>query len=105
VETPLTANVLVLDSRQENQSGDASIFVSCDLVTIPTELRNKIRNSVAERLPGLDTKKIIINATHSHTAGVVREGLYKIPEGVTQVSAFHAHLTKQVTDAIVKAWE
>jgi hypothetical protein len=36
-ETPLTANVLVLESREGNRSLDLAIMVSCDLVGIPDE--------------------------------------------------------------------
>lgn len=103
-ETPLTANVLVLDSRQGNRSSNITVIVSCDLVTIPSELDHMIKQAVAKRLPALDTKKIIINATHTHTAAVVRDGWYTIPENVTQVKSYHQFLAKQVTDAIVKAW-
>lgn len=104
VETPLTANVLVLESRATGSSGSRTVFVSCDLVTIPTELRDLVRQSVARRVPDLDPKKIILNATHTHTAGVVRDGWYTIPEGVTQVKDYQAFIADRVADAILKAW-
>ena len=31
-ETPITANVIALESREEDLSGDVAIMVSCDLV-------------------------------------------------------------------------
>lgn len=103
-ETPLTANVIVLDSREGGRSMNVSVWVSCDLVTIPTELRDMIRQSLAKRLLGLDTKKIIINATHTHTGGVVRDGWYTIPKEVTQVKSYHNLITQRVVDAILTAW-
>ena len=99
-ETPLTANVIVLESRGEN----TTVFVSCDIVTIPTELKEMIQGEVKKSLPELDTKKIIINATHTHTGGVVRDNRYNIPEGVTQVKDYLQFITQQVSKSIVTAW-
>jgi hypothetical protein len=103
-ETPLTANIIILERRTEDPSADATVFVSCDLVTIPRALTELIRQSVARKIPTLDTKKIIVNATHTHTAGAVREGWYKIPPQVTQVKNYHEFLSRKIADAIVKAW-
>ena len=105
-ETPITANVVVLESREGNKSLDATIFVSCDLLYIPTDLIDLIRKEVHQRLPDLDVKKIIVNATHTHTAPVVMvNDEYLIPkEGVTQVNDYRSFFTKKVIEAIVKAW-
>lgn len=74
VESPLTAQVVVVNSQKNDGSSNTSVWVTCDLVTIPTELLELIRLSVAKRLPDLDPEKIIVNATHTHTGGVVRNG-------------------------------
>lgn len=105
VESPLTAQVIVLEADPGTSSSEVSIFVSCDLVTIPTELKIMIQDLAKKALPGLDTKKIIVNATHTHTAGVVRDGWYSLPDGVTKVRDYQHFIARQVTDAIVKAWE
>lgn len=104
VETPLTANVVVMETRDGDRTGNVTTWVSCDLVTIPTELLDLIRQSIAKRLPNLDPAKIIVNATHTHTAGVVRDGWYLIPEGVTQVKEYQGFIADQVTTAIENAW-
>lgn len=52
--TPLTANVIVLESKGET----TTVLVSCDMVTIPTELKEMIQNQVKKSLPDLDTKKL-----------------------------------------------
>lgn len=105
-ETPITANVVVLESREGTLSTDVTIFVSCDLLYIPTDLIDLIRKEVHQRLPDLDVKKIIVNATHTHTAPVVMvNDEYLIPEeGVTQVNAYRNFFTQKVTEAIVEAW-
>jgi hypothetical protein len=104
-ETPLSAQIIVLEAMTGNSSKEVSVFVSCDLVTIPTELKQLIQESVKKAIPGLDEKKIMINATHTHTAGAVRDGWYTLPEGVTKVKDYQEFIAEQVTKAIVKAWE
>jgi hypothetical protein len=106
-ETPLTANVVVVESRQANLPDEATIFVSCDLLYIPTDLIHLIRQEVHRRLPDLDVRKILMNATHTHTAPVLMaEDEYLIPrKGVTQVKAYRAFFIRKVTEAIVKAWD
>lgn len=109
--TPLLASVVALESREGAKSLDAAIFVSCDLVYIPTPLLSLIRLEVAAQIPGFDVNKIILNATHTHTAPVLEDNpdessfLYQIPkEGVTPVSVYRALFVKNVAEAIVKAW-
>ena len=65
-ETPLTANVLALESREGNRSLDLAIMASCDLLGIPGELLQRIRQQVHKQLPELDTNKLFLNATHTH---------------------------------------
>ena len=67
VETPLTANVVALESREGGRSLDTAVMVSCDLAVIPAEVLGVVRREVHKRLPDLDTKKIFLNATHTHT--------------------------------------
>jgi len=109
VETPLTANVIALESRNANNTSGMAIMVSCDLAKIPASYASMVRSSVKSRLPGLDVGKIIINATHTHTAPVLERGTvmqYAIPgEGVTQPGEYRDFFTRQVSDAIVKAWK
>ena len=68
IETPLTANVLVLESRAGDRSLDEAVMVSCDLGMVSKELQEIVRQAVCKRLPELDPKKIVLSATHTHTA-------------------------------------
>ncbi len=105
VETPLTANVAALESREGDRPLDAAIMVSCDLIGIPDEVLRLVREDVRRRLPELDTAKIILNGTHTHTAPVLEPGRYVLPrEGVTPVEAYRAFLVERVAEAIEKAW-
>ena len=110
-DTPLYAGVLVIESKDGNTSLDTAVFVSCDLVYISAQLRDELREEVLKRIPGFNTDKIIVSATHTHTAPVLEDNpdessfLYPIPEeGVTQVKDYRALFTRNVADAIVEAW-
>ncbi len=109
-ETPLTANVVALESTDEGRQIDIAIMVSCDLIGIPYELITEVREAVHQRLPSLDVNKIILNATHTHTSLVLSNNVdnwgYVIPrEGVTQVDSCRAYVVRQITDAIAGAWQ
>lgn len=111
-ETPLTANVIALETREGNQSLETTIMVSCDLVFVPNDYIQMVRAEVHKQLPGLNVNHIVFNATHTHTAPVLEDDpekvsfQYKIPkEGVSQVSEYLQLFTKRVAEAIVKAWK
>jgi hypothetical protein len=105
VETPVTANVIALESLEEGLSRDVAIMVSCDLLYIPSDVLELVRKAVRARLPDLNTRKIFLNGTHTHTAPVLMLDKYPIPkEGVLQVEQYRSFLAKRVADAIVQAW-
>lgn len=111
IETPLTANVIAMESKRGNKTLDIAIMVSCDLVSIPHSLRDRIRAEVQKQKPEIDEKKIFINATHTHTAPVLVNDSesnfrYPIPKaGVLQVEEYQDFFIQHVSDAIIKAWE
>lgn len=108
VETPLTANVLALESRRNGRTLESTVFVSCDLTVITDTLIARVRNAVrAQRIQGLDPANIILTATHTHTAPVFgNENLiYPIPkEGVTQINEYLDLLVERISRAITEAW-
>ena len=109
VETPLTANVVALESCESGRSLDAAVMVSCDLAFIPEDVLSVVREEVHKRLPDLDTKKIFLNATHTHTGPVPNVGSgawYVIPkEGVVQAAEYQALLVERLAKAIENAWK
>ncbi len=108
--TPLSANVVALESREGAKTLDMAIMVSCDLVEVPNGLLKMVRNEVQKSLPSLDVKKIFLNAIHTHTAPVIETEEessfgYPIPKtGVTQIDEYRTFFSKRVAEAIVKAW-
>jgi hypothetical protein len=105
VETPLSAGVVALESRDGDQTLDVAVMVACDLIAIPNEVRDMVRNEVARRVPGLDTKKIFLSGTHTHTAPALEPGSFILPEeGVVTIEEYRAFLVERLADAIERAW-
>jgi hypothetical protein len=97
---------LALESRDGDKVLDQAVLISCDLVAIDGAIIGKVRQRVKERIPGLDCQKLVLSATHTHTAPVMNEGEYEISRvGVMQPSEYAEFLTARVAEAAVKAWE
>jgi len=108
IATPLTANVVAIESHSTDGTNESAILVSCDLTVITPALLKAVREEVAQRLPGLEVNKIILMATHTHTAPVLgNENLtYPIPKvGVTQVDSALAFVSHRISGAVEKAWK
>lgn len=67
VGDPLTATVLVLGNEK-----DHVVFASADLVAIADGLRDAVRRKLDGRVEGLDPMKVVLHATHTHSAPVAR---------------------------------
>ena len=105
VETPLSAGVVALESRDGDRSLDTAIMVACDLVVIDDGVRDMVRDEVAKRLPDLDTRKIFLSGTHTHTGPVTEPGSFILPEeGVLPIEEYRAFLVQRIADAVERAW-
>ena len=110
-ETPIIAAAVAFESRRDGKAVDQAIMISCDLVAIRPSVLEKIRAHLQPLLPEVDMSKVILNATHTHTAPVTSElsdnrSLYDIPkEGVMQPDEYITFLAAQVGKAAVQAWQ
>lgn len=101
-DTPLTANVVAL------QSGDArTTFVSLDLLQLPEAFVQAIRDAVARKDASINVHNIVLTATHTHTAPVLRPGTPGIPvnDQTMTVEETIAFLADKISDGIVAAWK
>jgi len=106
VESPLTATALVVETRDHRQSIDQAVFVACDLVAIREGIAEEVRKELKSGLSGLDSGKIILSATHTHTAPVTTGRQYTIPtEGVTQPEEYTQFLVGRLSEVIARAWK
>jgi len=106
VETPVAAEVVALESREGDRSLDLAIMVSCDVVYIPADVLELVRQEVKKRVPDLDTSKIFLSATHTHTAPELLAGKWVLPkEGVMTAERYQTFFAERVADAVAKAWQ
>jgi hypothetical protein len=106
VENPITATAVAIEARRDGRSVDQAILVSCDLVAIRPPLLAAARQRLAEKLPEVDARKVILTATHTHTSGVTEEGKYELPrEGVMQPSQYVTFLVDRLEELIGNAWK
>lgn len=106
VESPVTATALALESREGDEVLEQAIFISCDLVAIRDGLLAGVREKLEGRLEDFDAQKLILSATHTHTAPVMLEGRYDLPaEGIMQPAEYFEFLIERLAEVAAKAWE
>jgi len=106
VDNPVTATAVAIEARQEGRGVDQVVLVSCDLVSIRPHVLPLVRERLVEKLPEVDARKVILTATHTHTAPVTQEGKYEIPkEGVMQPSEYVEFLVDRLEEVVTSAWK
>jgi hypothetical protein len=99
------ANVLAVESRESGQAADGVILVSCDVCYLPRDMQSRFRTYIAGRLKGFDTDKLMLAATHTHTAPLLGQGWYDDLGGAMPVDEYVAFFFDRLAEAVVKAWE
>src|SRR3954463_5417349 len=106
VRSPVTATALALESRDGDRAIDHAILVACDLVAVDRPVLDRARTLLEGRLPGFDIRKLVVSATHTHTAPVYQEGWYLIPkDGVMQPAEYAEFLAGRIAEAAADAWK
>lgn len=122
VHDPLTATALAIETRDDGGVVDQAVLVSCDLSLIRRQTQERVRQLVKSQLPDLDVDKILLSATHTHTAPSLTDAddtdlhpydfigswAYRIPAdqaGVMRPAQYLAFLEQRIAAAVVKAWQ
>lgn len=122
VHDPITVTALALETKDDKGTIDQVVWVSCDLVAIRKVTIENTRRLVAKAVPDLDVSKIIVSATHTHTAPALmdtaetnlhpyefmRSWAYRIPADQTDVMhprEYLEFLERQLALAITRAWQ
>jgi len=108
VADPITATVCALATGE-----DHAVLVSCDLVAVADELRDEVRRRAGAQLPDLNSMKIILSATHTHTAPETRSpspGSAHTSSGVgveldvMPTPEYVDFAAERISEAVVQAW-
>ena len=112
VRDPLTATVLAMETRDKSgKKIDEAICVSCDLIMIPRPLLIELREKLEGKLDGFDLEKILLNATHTHTAPDLEMGRHKGRydltgiKGIMKPDEYRALVVDRLATAVEKAWK
>ena len=104
VMDPVTCTALAIETRDGTRSVDIAIMVSVDIVSLTEELDREVKTIVREKLPAFDVNKLVMNATHTHTAPVLNRSRYEIPEEAMQPQEYLKFASVRIADAVVEAW-
>ncbi|MBU4200750.1 MAG: hypothetical protein KKE37_07750, partial [Verrucomicrobia bacterium] len=104
VNDPLTVTALAIAAQ--NASGLAAVLLlSGDMAFLPHYVQQGIRDAVHRQVPDLDTAKIIINATHTHTAPMMEDGFYPpVSPGIMTGKEYADFFIERAAQALVEAW-
>ncbi len=99
-----TANVLALESRENGKPGDCAILVSLDVVSL-RDTQEEFKRYLAGRMPGFDTNKIFLAATHTHTGPTLAQTNFNNYGNAMQPREYVPFMFERMGDAVIKAWE
>ncbi|MFH1024039.1 MAG: hypothetical protein V1809_11720 [Planctomycetota bacterium] len=103
VRDPLSATALALESADRRNQ---AILVSVDLLLVEREWQETLRNRVRSRIPDFDVSRLLINATHVHSAPLPTPTFpWWTPDDKTMTpEECHALLMDRMGKAVVNAW-
>lgn len=121
VQDPITVTALALETRDGQEVIDQAVWVSCDLVGIRGQSVERVRRLVATALPDLDVRKILVSATHTHTAPAITDAeetdlhpydfagswAYRLPadaQNILRPRDYLEFMERQIARAITRAW-
>jgi len=122
VHDPLLATALAVETRDAAGTIDQAVFVSCDLVAVRGKFQEAVRRRVGQLAAGLDVRKIVISATHTHTAPALTDAeetdlhpydfmgswAYRIPperKDVMRPAEYLDFLAERLSRVVVEAWQ
>jgi len=107
VDTPLKVHVVALESVEGEKQLDTAVFVCVDLVTITADLLNAVREKVAGKDATVEVSKLVVNATHTHTAPTLKLGSPELPVSDTIMDYPETvdFTAERIADAVVEAWK
>jgi hypothetical protein len=101
VKDPVTATALSLSSGD-----DLFIWVSCDILQIPLKLLTRCHAKLQLLLPDFPPEKLVINATHTHTAPYPADPWDALtPQAVMRSDAYCEFLADRVAKAAAGSWK
>ncbi|MCL2742425.1 MAG: hypothetical protein FWE67_01090 [Planctomycetaceae bacterium] len=107
IETPLKVNVVALESIRSETQRDSAIFVCADLVVISVDLFDAVQKKVAAQDASVNVNKLVMNATHTHTAQTLNRESPKLPvsDEIMDYPEVIDFTAQRIADAVCTAWK
>jgi hypothetical protein len=105
VNSPVTANVLALETVEAGKPTESAIIVSCDLCVIRPGIQARFRERVAPSLPGFDINKLFLAATHTHKGPAILQDAYDDYPEAMEPQEYVPFMFERMAEAVVRAWE
>jgi hypothetical protein len=106
VAARLSVTALAIETRSADGPIDQAILVSCDLVAIRDGIQARLRKLLEGKLEGFDLRKLLLSATHTHTAPVTDDKWYDVTEeGVMKPAEYVDFFLARAAEAVVDAWK
>jgi hypothetical protein len=105
VAARLSVTALALETRDGDRPVEQAIFVSCDLVAIRDGVQDRLRTLLEGKLEGFDLRKLVLSATHTHTAPATDERWHDVTEeGVMKPAEYLDFFLGRAAEAAAEAW-
>ena len=106
VSCPVTANIVALESRDGDKALEQAIVISMDTVVIYDPFFKVFKEVMCKALPEVGFSKVIIAATHTHSAPCQNDGQYASDDPhVMQPSKYNAFAAARISAAAAAAWK
>jgi hypothetical protein len=106
VAARLSVTALAIETRDGDAAIDQALLVSCDLVAIRDGLQERLRKLLEGKLEGFELRKLVLSATHTHTAPVTLDPWYDVTEdGVMKPAEYVDFFLARAAEAAVEAWK
>ncbi|MFH1476346.1 MAG: hypothetical protein ABIH24_02475 [Verrucomicrobiota bacterium] len=103
VHSHLGATILAMKS----ESGEQTVMISIDLANFQPEFLDALRKKIKRLVPGIIPEKIMMSATHIHSAPAVKyeiNWLTPLPRTL-KIKDYREFVLSRVADAVRRAWE
>lgn len=94
VQSPLKITACAMESKEVSGKKEQAIMVSMDLIYTLRDVQDALKEIIKERLPDFDSRKLFLNATHTHSA--------PYPELNSDYGKF---LLDRLVKVVVSAWK
>jgi hypothetical protein len=107
VRDPLSVTALALEQAGAAAASGQAILVSCDQVGVTCGVIELARARLRERVPDFDPSRLVVSATHTHSAPTSEDRLlwWKNDPSVLSPEEFKPVLVDAIASAAVQAWQ